>query len=147
VAEAPRYTGTGHGESQAKPKKTALSIYIVVATTVVCGIGVALVMVVASSAGMQQSTKARSPLEAQVASAREIRQALARPIASAEPLPPISSKVNKPTVKVADAKADPPPKPRRPKIMRQAREAFASIEPFQQRLSFFQFLAFGPGRH
>jgi hypothetical protein len=132
-----------------KPKSTAtaLSIYIAVAIALLAGIGVAMAALVASSAGIQQTAKAKSPLEVQVASAREIREALARPIPGPEPLPPISSKVNKPTMKVAEAKTEPSPKPKRPRVMRQARQAFASIEPFQQQPPpFFQFLAFGLGR-
>lgn len=131
-----------------KPKNpaTALSIYIAVAIALLAGIGVAIATIVASSAGIQQQTaKPKSPLEVQVASAREIREALARPIAGPEPLQPISSKV-KPPVKVAEAKAEPPPKPKRlPRVMRQARQAFAGIGPFQQEPPFFQFMAFGAG--
>ena len=132
----------------AKPKDTAtaFAIHTAVAIALFAGIGFTISALVASSAGTQQTAKAKSPLEVQVASAREIREALARPMPGPEPLPPISSKVNKPTVKVAEAKAEPPPKPKRSRIARQAREAFASIEPFQQQPPFFQFVAFGPAR-
>ena len=98
----------------------------------------------AATPATQQTAKAKSPLEVHFASAREIREALARPIPGPEPLPPISSKVNKPTVKVAEAKAEPPPKPKRSES--RGSEAFASIEPFQQQPPFFQFMAFGPAR-
>lgn len=132
--------------AQPKNNATAFGIYIAVAIALVAGIGVAMAALVVSSAGIQQTAKTKSPLELQVANAREIREALARPIPGPEPLPPISSKVNKPTVKVAEIKPEPPSKPKRPRVVRQAGEAFASIEPFQQQPPFFQFMAFGPGR-
>jgi hypothetical protein len=84
----------------------------------------------------------------QLESAREIRQALARPIPQPERLAPITAK----PAKVAAARTT-PKKHNSDAAMRQSRQAFASFDqPGQRRQSetqgFFGFLAFGPGgRH
>ena len=120
--------------------KSALTIYAAVAAALIGGIGVGFAAVMLTA---PQAERTKTALELRVESAREIKQALAQPIPAPEPLPPISSKVNKPVVKIAEAKPE-PPKPSRPKVRRQARAAFASMD-FGPR-PFFGFMSFGPGR-
>jgi hypothetical protein len=120
--------------------KSAVALYAAIAAALVGGIGVGFATVMLAT---PQEVRAKTPLEVRVDSAREIRQILARPIPRPEPLPAISTKVNGPVAKVADAKVE-PPKRSRPRVRRQAREAFASMD-FGPR-PFFGFMAFGPGR-
>lgn len=119
--------------------KSAFALYAAIAAALVGGIGVGFATVMLAT---PQEVRAKTPLEVRVDSAREIRQILARPIPRPEPLPAISTKVNGPVAKVADAKE--PLKASRPKVRRQARAAFASMD-FGPR-PFFGFMAFGPGR-
>jgi len=125
----------------------ALAIYASVAGVLVGAIGAGAVAIATHAPDKQQAAQERSPLQARLDSAREIKEALARPIPAPEPLGPISSKL-KPQpqplqAKVAEAKLQQPkPKPRR--VVPQVREVFASFEP--QPEPFFQLFAFGPGR-
>jgi hypothetical protein len=66
----------------------------------------------------QRSERDKSLLELRLKNAREIRQALARPIASVEPLPPIKTKVEE-----GDTHAS---KSNRPQLTQRARDVFAS---------------------
>lgn len=121
---------------------SVLVVYSVVVATLVGGIGIALAMVSGSAGSLEQSTRAKTPFEIQLQSAREVREALAKPVARPEPLAPITARLEKPVAKLAAVR--PAPK-RNPELaMRQAQQAFANIEPESQ--SFFSFLAFGPGR-
>jgi len=122
----------------------ALAIYASVAGVLIGAFGAGAMVIAAHAPGKEQSMQDKSPLQARLDSAREIKEALARPIPAPERLGPISSKL-KPRLqqaKVAELKAPPKPKPRR--VAPQVREVFASFEP--QPEPFFQLFAFGPGR-
>jgi hypothetical protein len=150
VDERSRYVRYRTWESTvAQSTGTALIAYCLVGGIALGGLGGAATVLGKATSDSQSQAKTKTVLEVQVESAREIREALARPVAGPEPLPPISSKLSKPETKIAEAKVDPQPKPKRPKVqvVRQAREVFASIEPPPQPQPFFQFMAFGPGRH
>jgi hypothetical protein len=119
-----------------------LSVYVAVVAALVGSIGIALA-VVGGSVGSQQSPRTKSAFEIQLESAREIRQALAKPIPQPERLTPITAK----PVKVAAAKTA-PKKHNSDAAMRQSRQAFAKIDQPSQPQGFFGFLSFGPGgRH
>jgi hypothetical protein len=124
-----------------------LSVYLAVIAALVGSIGVALAML-GGSVVSEPSPRAKSPFEIQLESAREIRQALARPIPQPERLTPITAK----PAKVASARTA-PNRHNSDATMRQSRQAFANVDrPGQPQQSqpqgFFGFLAFGPGgRH
>jgi hypothetical protein len=126
--------------ANSKSTPSTFTVYAAAAAALVGGIGVGFAGVMVAA---PQAERTKTALELRVESAREIKQALAQPIPVPEPLPPISSKTNKPAVKVAEAKPEPPTKPKRSRVARQARAAFASMQ-FEQR-PFFGFMAFGPG--
>jgi hypothetical protein len=136
---------------QTTNKKIALLAYITVAAVMLVGASGAVAVLIKRSTEQEQ-TSFKTAIESQLASAREIREALARPIARPEPLPPISSKVKAAEAKagetrVAEVNAEPPPKKRHRVKARpwfQARQAFASFEPYRQQP--FLFMSFG-GRH
>ena len=124
-----------------------LSVYLAVMAALVGSIGVALALL-GGSVVSEQSPRAKSSFEIQLESAREIRQALAKPIPQPERLTPMTAK----PAKVASARTA-PKKHNSDAAMRQSRQAFANIDQSgQPRQSppqgFFGFLAFGPGgRH
>jgi hypothetical protein len=119
---------------------SSLVMYVAVAGTLVGGIGIALTVVTSSVASQQVVARAKTPFEIQLDSAREVREALAKPIPAPQPLPRITAKLEKPVAKVV------PPKRNTEVAMRESRQAFASIEPPAPPQSFFEFMAFGPRR-
>ena len=124
----------------------SLSVYVAVAATLVGGIGIALTAVTISVTSEQSVARAKTPFEIQLDSAREVREALAKPIPAPEPLPKITAKLEKPLAKVVVATRSAPPKRNSEVAMRESRRAFASIEPSAPPQSFFEFMAFGPRR-
>jgi hypothetical protein len=128
----------------------AFVAYCLVGGLAVGGIGGAAAVFVKARPDPATATKAKTVLELQVESARQIRTALARPVPQPEPLMPISSKINKPESRVVELASQPAQKqkPRLlPRRVRHAREAFASIETYQQPRPFSQLFAFGPDGH
>jgi hypothetical protein len=123
---------------------SSLVMYVAVAATLVGGIGIALTVVTSSVASQQVVARAKTPFEIQLDSAREVREALAKPIPAPQPLPRITAKLEKPVAKVVARSV--PPKRNTEVAMRESRQAFASIEPPAPPQSFFEFMAFGPRR-
>jgi hypothetical protein len=123
---------------------SSLVMYVAVAATLVGGIGIALTVVTSSVASQQVVASAKTPFEIQLDSAREVREALAKPIPAPQPLPRITAKLEKPVAKVVARSV--PPKRNTEVAMRESRQAFASIEPPAPPQSFFEFMAFGPRR-
>ena len=125
-------------------RSSVLSVvmYLAVAATFVGGIGVALTAVASSVVSQQSVARAKTPFEIQLDSAREVREALAKPIPAPQPLPRITAKLEKPIA----ASRPLPPKRKTEFAMRESRQAFASIEPPAPLQSFFEFMAFGPRR-
>jgi len=123
----------------------SLSVYVAVAATLVGGIGIALTAVTISVTSEESVARAKTPFEIQLDSAREVREALAKPIPAPEPLPKITAKLEKPLAKVVATRSA-PPKRNTEVAMRESRRAFASIEPSAPPQSFFEFMAFGPRR-
>ena len=123
---------------------SSLVMYVAVAGTLVGGIGIALTVVTSSVASQQVVARAKTPFEIQLDSAREVREALAKPIPAPQPLPRITAKLEKPVAKVVARSV--PPKRNTEVAMRESRQAFASIEPPAPPQSFFEFMAFGPRR-
>jgi hypothetical protein len=124
--------------TSSKHPLAALAVYIAVLLTLLGGIGIALATVVRSTGAATASPQEKTALQVQVESAREVREALARPIAGPTPLGPITAKLAKPPAKVA---ALPTPKRNTEQAMRRGREAFASIDA-PPTDSFFGFLGF-----
>ena len=122
----------------------SVAMYLAVAATLVGGIGVALSAVTSSVVSQQSVARAKTPFEIQLDSAREVREALAKPIPAPQPLPRITAKLEKPVAKVVARSV--PPKRNTEVAMRESRQAFASIEPPAPLQSFFEFMAFGPRR-
>ena len=120
----------------------SLSVYVAVAATLVGGTGVALTAVTISVTSEQSVARAKTPFEIQLDSAREVREALAKPIPAPEPLPKITAKLEKPIA----ASRPLPPKRNTEFAMRESRQAFASIDSPAAPQSFFEFMAFGPRR-
>jgi hypothetical protein len=135
------------GMMENRSSVAVLGVYLTVVAALVGSIGVALALV-GGSVVSDQSPRVKSPFEIQLESAREIRQALAKPIPQPERLTPMTAK----PAKVASARTA-PKKHNAGVAMRQSRQAFANIDrPSQPQQSqpqgFFGFLAFGPGgRH
>ena len=117
-------------------------VYAAVVATLVGGIGAALAVVSASVVSHESAARTKTPFELQLESAREVRQALAKPIAAPQPLPPITAKLEKPVVKVAAVRPA-PPKRNAEVAMRRARQVFASMEPPPPPPSMFGFMPFG----
>ena len=124
---------------------SSLVMYVAVAATLVSGIGVALTVVTSSVASQHAVARVKTPFEIQLDSAREVREALARPIPAPQPLPQITAKLEKPITKVA-ARSVPLKRTNTEVAMRESRQAFASIDPPAPPQSFFEFMAFGPRR-
>lgn len=124
---------------------SSLVMYVAVAATLVGGVGVALTVVTSSVVSQPIVARAKTPFEIQLESAREVREALAKPIPAPQPLPQITAKLEKPIAKVA-ARRPLPPKRNTDVAMRESRQAFASIDPPAPPQSFFEFMAFGPRR-
>ena len=116
---------------------TVVSVYAGVVAALVGCLGIALA-VVGTAAVSEPTPRAKTAFETKLDTAREIREALARPIPQPERLAPITSK----PVRVATAK--PAPRKPNPEVARQARQAFASIEEAKPPQTFFGFMSFGP---
>lgn len=98
------------------------AIYFMVIGTLLIGAALGLMKVVETSAGVAvYSEREKTQLDLRVESAREIREALAKPIPLPEPLPPMAAKFERATPTVAAVA------PKRPTVLRQARAAFASM--------------------
>ena len=123
---------------------SSLIMYVAVAGTLLGGIGVALTVVTSSVASEPSVTRVKTPFEIQLDTAREVRDALAKPIPTPQPLPQITAKPEKPIAKVAARSV--PPKRNTEVAMRESRQAFASIDSPAAPQSFFEFMAFGPRR-
>jgi len=121
---------------------TVVGVYAAVVAALVCSIGIALA-IVSGSIVSEQAPRPKTAFEIQLENARDIRQALAKPIPQPERQAPITAK----PAKIATAK--PAPKKPNPEVgMRQARQAFASIEDRRSPQTFFGLMSFGPGgRH
>ena len=102
-----------------------LAIYFGVIGTLVAGAGLGLTKIVDASAGMaHHSEREKSLLDERLATARSIKQVLAKPVPRPEPLAPITAKPEHAASKVAAA---PRPAPR-PKLSAEARGAMASTD-------------------
>jgi hypothetical protein len=101
-----------------------LAIYFGVIGTLVAGAGLGLTKIVDASAGMaHHSEREKSLLDERLATARSIKQVLAKPVPRPEPLAPITAKPEHAASKVAAT-----PKPARPKLSAEARDAMASAD-------------------
>ena len=118
----------------------ALAVYGVVAFTLMGGIGLGVAAIATTAVVSSPSVQDKTALQLRIESAREVREALAKPVPAPAPLPPITAKLERPVPKVA---ARPAPQRNPEYAMRQARQAFASIDgPPPQPQSFFSFLGF-----
>jgi hypothetical protein len=118
-----------------------LAIYAAVAVALLGGIGVSFAAIVNSAVVSEPPVKVRSPLDARIESAREVRLALAKPLPAPDPLPPITAKVHRPAPKVA---ARPTTKPSEARAMEGARQVFAKIDsPEPAPAPVFGLLSFG----
>jgi hypothetical protein len=101
-----------------------LTIYFGVIGTLAAGAGLGLMKVVDASSGMaRHSERENSLLNERLATARNIKQVLAKPVPRPEPLAPITAKPEHAAAKVAAAA-----KPARPKLSAEARDAMASTD-------------------
>src|SRR6478672_7385208 len=101
-----------------------LAIYFGIIGTLVAGAGLGLTKIVDASAGMAlHSGREKSLLDERIATARNIKQALAKPVARPEPLAPITAKPEHAASKVAAA-----PTSARPRLPAEARDALASAD-------------------
>jgi hypothetical protein len=107
-----------------------IALYAAVAVALLGGIGVTLAAIVNTAITSEPSVRAKLPLDARIESAREVRMALAKPVPRAQPLPPITAKVNSPAPKVVAARQV--PKPNQQVAMQRARQAFARLAPLSQ---------------
>ena len=105
-----------------------LAIYFGIVGILVAGAGFGLTKIVDASAGMaRHSEREKSLLDERLATARNIKQMLAKPVPRPEPLAPISAKPEHAASKVAVT-------PARPKLSAEARDAMASTDfPAQSR--------------
>jgi hypothetical protein len=123
-----------------KHQAAALAVYAAVPTVLVGGIGVSLAAILNTAVVSEPTAKIKSPLDARIESAREVREALAKPIPAPEPLLPITAKVSRPSPKLATR---PAPKQNREVAMQQARQLFARVDEAPSPPPFFGFMAFG----
>lgn len=102
-----------------------LILYVGVVGFALAGIAFGLTAVVKAATGTaQQTQRERTLLDVRMESAREIRQALAKPIPHPTPLPPMTTRVTRaigPTVAASNRD--------HAQLMDVARDAFANIEP------------------
>src|SRR5437762_9649318 len=99
-----------------------LAIYFGIIGTLVAGAGLGLTKIVDASTGMaRHSEREKSLLDERLATARNIKQVLAKPVPRPEPLAPITAKPEYAASKVAAA-----PKPAPPKLSAEARDAMAN---------------------
>ena len=109
-----------------------LAIYFVIIGTPLACAAIGLALIVQASAGLpRQTERERTLLDYRVESSREIRQALAKPVPGPEPLPPLTAKpAHEPSARIVSANRP------RPRLSKEARDAFASSEwPAQSRSS------------
>jgi hypothetical protein len=100
-----------------------LAIYFGVIGTLVAGAGLGLTKIVDASAGMaHHSEREKSLLDERLATARSIKQVLAKPVPRPEPRAPITAKPEH-AAKLAAA-----PRPAQPKLSAEARGAMASTD-------------------
>ena len=106
-------------------QSSKLILYIGVVGFALASIAFGLTTVVKSTIGtLQQTQQERTLLDVRMESAREIRQALAKPVPHPEPLPPVTTRVTRalgPTVIASNG--------HHPQLMDVARDAFANMEP------------------
>jgi len=101
-----------------------LAIYFGIIGILVAGAGLGLTKIVDASTGMaRHSEREKSLLDERLATARSIKQVLAKPVPRPEPLAPITAKPEHAVSKVATA-----PPPARPKLSAEARDAMASVD-------------------
>ena len=101
-----------------------LAIYFGIIGTLVAGAGLGLTKIVDASTGMaHHSEREKSLLDERLATARSIKQVLAKPVPRPEPLAPITAKPEHAASKVAAA-----PKPAPSKLSAEARDAMASTD-------------------
>jgi hypothetical protein len=111
------------------------------------GIIAIAIKAIGGSVDVSSETRAKSAIESQLKSAREIREALAKPIPQPQRLGPIASKPAKPAPNFAAAKPA-VKKPNSEAAINQGRQAFANIDAPREPQGFFGLLSFGPGsRH
>jgi hypothetical protein len=101
-----------------------LAIYFGIIGTLVAGAGLGLTKIVDASTGMAlHSEREKSLLDERLATTRNIKQALAKPVPRPEPLAPITAKPEYAASKMAAA-----PTPARPRLSAEARDAMASVD-------------------
>jgi hypothetical protein len=123
-------------------RTSVVVVYAAVVASLVAGIGVAL-FIVTNSVASPQSARTRTALDMRLESAREVREALAKPIPQPQRLPPVTAK--KQVAKAATRSAT--PKSSSELAMRDPRQAFVSIKepPTTFAEPFFGLMSFGPG--
>jgi hypothetical protein len=127
--------------SALKNTAAGLAIYVAVAVLLLGGIGVSLAALVNTAITAEPSVRAKSPLDARIESAQEVRLALAKPIPGPDPLPPITAKVKRPASRVAARRAS---RPNQELAMERAHQVFARMENSQPApATFFGLLSFG----
>jgi hypothetical protein len=111
--------------------KSARGIFFIVllyASTIgisVSAVVIGLMAVVKTTTGSSQNShQEQTLLELRMESVREIQQALARPLPSPEPLPPITARVTHAVRSIVVS-----PKAHRHEMIDKARDAFAGLEP------------------
>ena len=101
-----------------------LAIYFGIIGILVAGAGLGLTKIVDASTGMaRHSEREKSLLDERLATARNIKQMLAKPVPRPEPLAPITAKPEHAASKVAAT-----PTPARSKLSAEARDAMASTD-------------------
>jgi hypothetical protein len=122
-----------------------LAIYAAVVSALLGCLGVSLVTLSGAILSQETKVRAKTPFEIQLERAREIRQALAKPILGPPPLPPITAKLEKPLPKLVALRPT-SPKRNHEAAMRKARQVFASMSPSPPAQSYFGFMPLGGRR-
>jgi len=106
-------------------QSSKLILYIGVVVLALAGIAFGLTAVVKAATGtLQQTQRERTLLDVRVESAREIRQALAKPVPHPAPLPPVTTRATRALGRTVVASNR-----HHPQLMDVARDAFANMEP------------------
>jgi hypothetical protein len=101
-----------------------LAIYFGIIGILVVGAGLGLTKIIDASTGMaRHSEREKSLLDERLATARSIKQVLAKPVPPPEPLAPITDKPEHAAPKLAAA-----PKPAGSRLSVEARDAMASVD-------------------
>jgi hypothetical protein len=101
-----------------------LAVYFGIIGILVAGAGLGLTKIVDASTGMaRHSEREKSLLDERLATARSIKQVLAKPVPRPEPLAPITAKPEHAAPKLAAAS-----KPAGPRLTGEARDAMASVD-------------------